>query len=187
MMVKICGITRRQDAQAAVDAGANAIGFIFVKTSPRYIAPERAAVLGRDLPVWKVGIFVDETASFVENAAHEANLDVIQLYGGEAPLGSRVWRAFRVKDGIDHALAQTGEAVLLDGPANGFGFDWNEARDVAPRVIVAGGLNATNVAEAIRVARPWGVDASSGLETSPGIKDHEKVVQFVKAAREAVQ
>jgi len=86
MMVKICGITRREDAQAAVDAGANAIGFIFVKTSPRYIAPERAAVLGRDLPVWKVGIFVDEAASFVENAAHEANLDVIQLYGGDAPL-----------------------------------------------------------------------------------------------------
>lgn len=187
MMVKICGITRREDAEAAVTAGANALGFIFFPKSPRYIAPERAAELGRNLPVWKVGIFVDETSSFIANAACEANLDVVQLYGGSAPSGSRVWRAFRVKDGIDQALAQTGEAVLLDGPTNGTGFDWNEARGVAARVIVAGGLNATNVADAIRVARPWGVDASSGLEISPGVKDHDKIRQFVKAAREAVQ
>lgn len=187
MMVKICGITRREDAEAAVSAGANALGFIFYPKSPRYVAPERAAELGRDLPVWKVGIFVDETSAFVANAAREANLDVVQLYGGAAPSGARVWRAFRVQDGIDQKLAQMGEAVLLDGPANGIGFDWNEARDVAARVIVAGGLNATNVAEAIRVARPWGVDASSGLEISPGIKDHSKIREFVKAAREAVQ
>lgn len=187
MIVKICGITQREDAEVAVDAGANAIGFIFYSKSPRYIAPQRAAELGRDLPVWKVGIFVDETSAFIENAAREANLDVVQLYGGGAPSGARVWRAFRVKDGIDHDLAQTGEAVLLDGPANGLGFDWKEARGVAERVIVAGGLNATNVAEAIRVARPWGVDASSSLETAPGIKDREKIRQFVKAAQEAVE
>lgn len=185
MIVKVCGITRRDDAEAAVEAGANAIGFIFVKKSPRFVEPARAAELGHELPVWKVGIFVDELPAFVENAVREAKLDIVQLYGGGTPSGPRVWRAFRVKDGIDHALAQTGEAVLLDGPANGFGFDWNEARGIASRVIIAGGLNTANVAEAIRVARPWGVDASSSLETSPGTKDHAKIREFVKAARNA--
>jgi phosphoribosylanthranilate isomerase len=187
MMVKICGITRREDADAAVQAGANAIGFIFVPDSLRYVSPEKAADLGRNLPVWKVGIFVDQPAASIERACTAANLDIVQVYGGDAPSALRVWRAFRVKDGIDPDLAQMGEAVLLDGPANGIGFDWREARGVASKVIVAGGLNPTNVAEAIRVARPWGVDASSGLEISPGIKDHNKIRQFVTAAREAVQ
>ncbi len=92
-----------------------------------------------------------------------------------------------MQDGIDLKLVQSAEAILLDGPSNGIGFDWSEARGIGERVIVAGGLNPSNVAEAIRVARPWGVDASSGLEISPGIKDHEKIKRFVKAAQEAVQ
>ncbi|MEI9815269.1 MAG: phosphoribosylanthranilate isomerase [Acidobacteriota bacterium] len=187
MMVKVCGITRREDAEVAVSAGASAIGFIFYPQSPRYVTPAAAAALGRDLQVWKVGIFVDETAAAVESTAREAQLDVVQIYGGEAPSGTRVWRAFRVKDGIEKALIPGSEAVLLDGPANGQGFDWRQARGVAERVIVAGGLTADNVAEAIRIASPWGVDASSGLESAPGIKDHEKVRRFVKSAQEAVQ
>jgi phosphoribosylanthranilate isomerase len=91
-----------------------------------------------------------------------------------------------MSQGIDLKLAATADAVLLDGPANGSGFDWADAREVSGKVIVAGGLNPSNVAEAIRVARPWGVDASSGLEISPGIKDHDKIRRFVQAAQEAV-
>jgi phosphoribosylanthranilate isomerase len=184
-MIKVCGITRREDAEAAAEAGASAIGFIFVPSSPRVVAPEQAAMLGEGLPVMKVGIFVDQTAEFVESVARTARLDVVQIYGGETPSG-RVWRAIRVKDGIDPSTTMGAEAVLLDGPANGIGFDWREARGVAEKVIVAGGLNPSNVAEAIRVARPWGVDASSGLESSPGVKDHDKIRRFVKAAQEAM-
>jgi phosphoribosylanthranilate isomerase len=185
MMVKVCGITRREDAEAAVDAGASAIGFVFVKRSPRYVAPERAAALSAGLKVLTVGIFEDETAVALEEAVRAARLDVVQLYGGESLAGPQVWRAFRVSAGIDLKLAAGADAVLLDGPANGIGFDWADAREVAGKVIVAGGLNPSNVAEAIRVARPWGVDASSGLEISPGIKDHDKIRRFVHAAKEA--
>ncbi len=187
MMVKVCGITRREDAEVAVEAGASAIGFIFVATSPRCVAPETAAALGEGLDVLKVGIFVDQPASAIEAVARAAKLDVVQLYGGETPLDSRVWRAFRVNQGIDRNRIGGAEAVLLDGPANGQGFDWTEAQGIAERIIVAGGLTPDNVAEAIRIARPWGVDASSGLESAPGIKDHDKVRRFVKRAQEASQ
>jgi phosphoribosylanthranilate isomerase len=185
MMIKVCGITRREDAEAAVNAGATAIGFIFVKRSPRYVTPEVAARVGEGLKVWKVGIFEDETAAAVEGVVGAASLQVVQLYGGETPAGLQVWRAFRVNAGIDLKLAANADAVLLDGPTNGSGFDWADAREVGGKVIVAGGLNPSNVAEAIRVARPWGVDASSGLEISPGVKDHDKIRRFVQAAQEA--
>lgn len=187
MMIKICGLTRREDAEVAVNAGATAVGFIFVPRSPRYITPEKAAELGEGLNAWKVGIFEDQPAKAVEDVARAAKLDVVQLYGGETPQGPRVWRAFRVKNGIDPAQAAGAEAVLLDGPSNGLGFDWTQARGVAEKVIVAGGLDPSNVAEAVRVARPWGVDVSSGIETSPGIKDHDKIRRFIQAAQEAAQ
>ncbi|HVO99936.1 MAG TPA: phosphoribosylanthranilate isomerase [Bryobacteraceae bacterium] len=182
MMVKICGITRRKDALAAAEAGASALGFIFYEKSPRYVTPPAAAKLGEGLEILKVGVFVGESPAAMEAAMCEAQLDVAQIYGGDWPENVRVWRAFRPGDGI---AAGRAEAILLDGPANGISFDWTTARAAGPRVIVAGGLDASNVAEAIRIARPWGVDASSKLETSPGIKDHEKVRAFIKAAREA--
>jgi phosphoribosylanthranilate isomerase len=185
MIVKVCGITRREDAQVAADAGASAIGFVFVRRSPRYVEPVTAAALGANLNIWKVGIFENEAAETVAHIARTAGLDAVQLYGGDAPDGLQIWRAFRMKDGVDMKLAARADAVLLDGPANGIGFDWSDAREVGGKVIVAGGLNPSNVSEAIRVARPWGVDASSGLETSPGIKDHDKIRRFVKAAQEA--
>lgn len=185
MMVKVCGITRREDAEVAVAAGASAIGFIFARSSPRYVEPEQAAALAAGLDVWKVGVFVDETAASVEAVMRTAQLDVAQIYGAEIPRSGRVWRAFRVKDGIIANPGYGAEAVLLDGPANGIGFHWERARGIAEKVIVAGGLDASNVAEAIRVARPWGVDASSKLESAPGVKDHEKVRQFVAAAHRA--
>jgi phosphoribosylanthranilate isomerase len=187
MMVKVCGITRRQDAEVAVEAGASAIGFIFYPKSPRYITPEHAAQLALGLPVWKVGIFVNETAASVEAVMRAANLDIAQLYGGETPAAPRAWRAFRLPlpAGSGAPDAAGAEAVLLDGPANGITFDWTQAHIAGTKIIVAGGLDASNVAEAIRTAQPWGVDASSRLESAPGIKDHDKVRQFVKAALKA--
>jgi len=182
VMVKVCGITRRQDAEAAVAAGATAIGFVFVPTSPRYVSPETAAELGRGLDIWKVGVF-DQAPEFVEAAMRVAHLDIAQVYG-ELPDVPRIWRAIRVGP-TSRPANDNVEAVLLDGPANGITFDWKQARGVAQKLILAGGLNASNVAEAIRIAQPWGVDASSGLESAPGIKDPEKVRQFVKAALEA--
>jgi phosphoribosylanthranilate isomerase len=206
MMVKVCGITRREDAEAAVAAGASALGFVFYPDSPCYVTPATAAVLGQGLDVWKVGVFVEETAASIEAVMRAARLDVAQVYGGSAPSGARVWRAFRITSTARSKLVEDAEAVLLDGPANGIAFDWSGAdllvrsrppgrllRDEGvprgagrpPHLIVAGGLDASNVAEAIRTAKPWGVDASSRLEISPGVKDHEKVRQFVEAALKA--
>jgi phosphoribosylanthranilate isomerase len=187
MMIKVCGITRKEDALAAADAGASAVGFIFYPKSPRYVTPGRAAELGEGLSLWKVGVFVDESPAAIESAMRAARLDVAQIYGSDAPPGMRVWKAFRVAEAFDKSRADGAEAILLDGAANGVPFDWRLARAVEGRIIVAGGLTAANVAEAIRIAQPWGVDASSSLESSPGIKDHEKVRAFVKAAREAAE
>jgi phosphoribosylanthranilate isomerase len=202
MMVKVCGITRREDAEAAVAAGASALGFVFVNSSRRYVTPERAAELSDGLPILKVGVFENETAASVEAVMRAAKLDIAQIYGGSAPKGARVWKACRIVDAqgadsieiVDLVMtfeqafdSDSGapEAVLLDGPANGISFDWSLAQNGGAKLILAGGLNASNVAEAIRIAKPWGVDASSGLEYSPGIKDHEKVRRFVEAARTA--
>lgn len=194
MIVKVCGITRREDALAAVEAGATALGFIFYEQSPRYVRPERAAELGDGLDAWKVGVFVDEPPAAIDAVMRAARLDIAQVYGDCVPQNGRVWRAVRVR-GVDAKedwqagslayLADTCEAMLLDGVANGVSFDWKMARDAGEKVIIAGGLDASNVGEAIRVARPWGVDASSRLELAPGIKDREKVRQFIEAARGA--
>ena len=188
MIVKVCGITRREDAVAAVESGASALGFIFYPKSPRYVRAETAAQLGNGLDAWKVGVFVDESPAAIEGVMKTARLDVAQIYGDCVPEGVRVWRAYRVAE--SEKAWQVGdlpyyEALFLDGSANGVSFDWHVARDAGEKVVIAGGLDASNVGEAIRVARPWGVDASSGLESAPGIKDHEKVRRFVKAAREA--
>jgi phosphoribosylanthranilate isomerase len=184
MMVKVCGITRREDALVAAEAGASAIGFIFYPQSPRYIAPERAATLGEGLDIWKVGIFVDEAPAAIETVMRAAHLDIAQIYGDGAPAGARVWKAVRVTDSFEW-LGYNAEALFLDSAKNGLSFDWNLARNAAEKVIIAGGLDASNVAAAIDAAKPWGVDASSKLESEPGIKDHDKVRAFVKAAREA--
>jgi phosphoribosylanthranilate isomerase len=206
MMIKICGITRREDALEAAEAGASAIGFIFYPKSPRYVTPEKAAGLGEDIAALKVGVFVDESPAAIEDVMRAAKLDVAQIYGGAGgvPDGARVWRAFRVPvescDLVESVMAleeagvfSNADAVLLDGPGNGASFDWEFARGLrdalrdelgaSARVIVAGGLDASNVAQAIREAEPWGVDASSRLESAPGIKDHKKVREFIKAAQ----
>ena len=191
-VVKVCGITRREDAVVAAEAGATALGFIFYPKSPRFVSPEAAAKLGEGLPVWKVGVFVNEPPAMIAAVMSAALLDVAQIYGGEAPPHTRVWKAFRVEHSFDASQAVNAEAVLLDGLANGVSFDWSVARDAVRenpklKVIVAGGLTSATVAQAVRIARPWGVDASSSLETAPGVKDHEKIRGFVKSAFDAAR
>ena len=201
MIVKVCGITRREDAFVAVEAGATALGFIFYPKSPRYVTPQAASALGEGLDTWKVGVFVDESPAAIEDVMRAAKLDIAQVYGSTVPENMRVWKAFRTTDldsayplpnrrGSAERASASGwtlstEAILLDGPTNGITFDWNLARGQNHKIIVAGGLDASNVADAIRIAMPWGVDASSKLESAPGIKDHEKMRAFIKAAQEA--
>lgn len=197
MLVKICGITNAEDAQAAIEAGASAIGFNFYPRSPRYIAPERALAIETGAGIRRVGVFVNEPAGHVENVARAAALDTAQLHGDELaedyPVTMRVWKAARVTPGFDFAPFESfpAEAILLDGPAAelyggaGVAFDWNLARGLHKPIILAGGLDASNVARAIELARPWGVDACSRIESSPGKKDHQKMREFLQAALEA--
>jgi phosphoribosylanthranilate isomerase len=191
-VVKICGITQREDAVAAVDAGAHALGFNFYPKSPRYVEPETAAMLGEDLSVLKVGIFVNEMPETVADIAERAALDIVQLHGHEDPADfatMRVWKALRVTEGWspDVLDALGAEAFVLDGPApgTGQGFDWNLARGLRHRILLAGGLGPDNVAEAVRMVRPFGVDACSKLERAPGLKDHERMRRFIENAVEA--
>lgn len=189
MIVKICGITTAGDACVAVDAGANALGFNFYPGSPRYIEPDAAARIVERLPdgVLKVGVFVDSDPAPVAAAI---GLDVVQLHGDCPPGTLRYWRARRVQAGFDPSGLDDPacEAWLLDAAVPGLHggtgatFNWNLARNSSKRIVVAGGLDAGNVSQAIEIARPWGVDACSRLESEPGRKDPEKVRQFVKAA-----
>ncbi|MGH7247680.1 MAG: phosphoribosylanthranilate isomerase [Pseudomonadota bacterium] len=192
VIVKVCGIVRLDDALAAVEAGASAIGFNFYASSPRYVAPDAAAAIAAAVPapVWKAGIFVGQSPEEIAGIARRVGLDIAQLYGEAALPGFRVWRARRV-DANFSALSienEAAEAVLLDAAAGhllggaGRTFDWSLARGLRKKIVLAGGLDASNVREAIRIARPWGVDASSRLESAPGRKHHQKIRQFVQAA-----
>jgi phosphoribosylanthranilate isomerase len=188
VIVKICGITNRDDAELSVDAGAAAIGFNFYRQSPRYISPAAAAIIGENLPITKVGVFVNEPAASVARIALEANLDVAQLHGTSQALGIRIWRAWRAGQDPSAEDLWAAEAMFIDTPSNtlyggtGETFDWSVARGLPHKIVVAGGLHATNVATAIQQAEPWGVDACSRLERIPGLKDHQAVREFVKAA-----
>ncbi len=197
--VKICGIRTASAALAAAEAGADAVGFVFYPPSPRFVPPARAAELARRLPpfVLRVGVFVNAPVEVVEDVAEQVGLDVVQLHGDEPPevcarLRRRVIKAVRV-DGPE-AVARAREypvaAVLLDahvpGLYGGTGrrFDWSLVRGLDKPVILSGGLTPDNVGEAIRQARPYAVDASSGVETD-GEKDPEKIAAFVRAVRAA--
>ena len=189
-LVKICGITNREDALAAVDGGAAALGFNFYPPSPRYIAPDEAAAIAAGLPsgVWKVGVFVDESPEAVLRTAGQVGLDIAQLHGSEPPeqypQGIRVWKAIRVLSKAGETACPTvgAEAVLLDGPASGQVFDWARVPHGIAKLILAGGLDAGNVRAAIEQVHPWGVDACSQIESSPGRKDRFKMAAFLKAA-----
>jgi len=197
MILKICGITNQEDADAAVSAGATALGFNFYPRSPRYIAPERAAGIASPAGVRRVGVFVDEPPERIEEIARAAALSVAQLHGKEAldvyP-ALTVWKSVRVVPGFDIAGydACPAEALLLDGPAaelyGGAGktFDWSLAGVATRRIILAGGLDESNVARAIAMVRPWGVDACSRIESAPGRKDRARMSRFLAAARAAL-
>ncbi len=202
MRTKICGITRIEDALAAVQAGADALGFVFAP-SPRRLTPAAAAGIVRELPpfVTTVGLVVDEDPRPV---LEHCPLDVLQFNGSEAPewvaaCGRRAIKAFRIRAAADlDRLAEYDCACgfLLDafvpGIAGGTGqrFPWDlalEAKRFGKPVIVAGGLTPENVGECIRTTQPYGVDVSSGVETAPGIKDPKRLRAFLAAVREASQ
>jgi phosphoribosylanthranilate isomerase len=198
MIVKVCGITNLEDAVAAVENGANALGFNFYAKSPRYIRPSMAASIIKALPseVWKVGVFVNEPADSITCTAAALGLDVVQLHGDEPPEClpdfPRIWKALHVGPDFHPAVMDTYdvEAFLLDAPAGdqyggtGNCLEWSLVTSVSntKKIILAGGLDENNVEAAIRTLRPWGVDACSRLEVAPGKKDHFKMARFLKAA-----
>lgn len=188
-VIKVCGIRTEQEAQAALDAGANALGFNFYRRSARYVDPATANGIAGKLPdsVLKVGVFVEPSAMEIEEMLGMVPLDVLQFHGSRTPtVAHRMWRALAAESS-DPSESLAAEAVLLDAQTPDYGgsgrtFDWTLAARFWQPIILAGGLDATNVAEAIETARPWGVDACSRLESAPGVKDEQKVRNFVRAA-----
>jgi phosphoribosylanthranilate isomerase len=188
MFVKVCGITNREDALAAVDAGVRALGFIFYDKSPRAVTPAQIEDFVADIPknIWKVGVFVNEAPAKIEAIGAQLGLHVAQLHGVETPeqhpKNLRIWKAFRITEDRLPDMAYPAEAVLLDGPSSGNPFDWSLTANLTGNVIVAGGLDENNVREAVQRAHPWGVDVNSRIEASPGRKDHARMKQFIEAA-----
>ena len=201
--IKICGITRTQDALTAAGCGANAIGLVFYAQSPRCVTPERAAELIRVLPpfVMSVGLFVDAVANEVTQTLAQARVDLLQFHGNESPAYCRQFgvpylKALRVKPGLD--LLQyardyhDAKALLLDayveGTHGGTGatFDWALIPKNLPLpVVLSGGLTPENITAAIQAVRPWAVDVSSGVELQKGVKDAAKIAAFVTGVRNA--
>jgi phosphoribosylanthranilate isomerase len=203
--IKICGITREDDLDAVVAAGADALGFVFYAPSPRYVAAARAAELVARVPAFvkTVGLFVNAAPEAVATVLDQVPLDLLQFHGDEAPgycaAFRRPWiKAARVKPGLDlleYARAFSGAAgisgLLLDAHVEGYGgggqtFDWSLIPPGLPLpVILSGGLHPGNVAEAVRRVRPWAVDVSSGVEAARGVKDMRKIIEFIAGVRDA--
>ncbi|WMW79030.1 phosphoribosylanthranilate isomerase [Undibacterium cyanobacteriorum] len=211
--IKICGITREEDLRAVVEAGADALGFVFYPQSPRFVDGDRAAHLLADLPpfVTSVGLFVNAESSFVESVVERAPIQVLQFHGDESVetcqmIAERVkrpfLRAFRVKpdtsaqDLLEYEASYRAnsplfQGLLLDTFVDSFGgsgkvFDWSLIpKELAPRVVLSGGLSVQNATDAVQQVRPFAVDISSGVELSKGIKDPAKVQAFIHAVRTA--
>ena len=199
--VKICGITRLEDALFAANAGADALGFVFYERSPRYVEVEKAAVLCNALPpfVTRVGLFVDASPDAIKGILQTVSLDLLQFHGDETPdycaqFGKPYVKAVRVHAATDllkyAADFATASGLLLDayvpGVPGGTGesFDWKLIPENFPKpIVLSGGLTPENVSEAIRQTRPWAVDVSSGVESAKGIKDMHKVAQFIANAK----
>ncbi|MBF0459219.1 MAG: phosphoribosylanthranilate isomerase [Nitrospirae bacterium] len=197
--VKICGITNIKDAVAAVDFGADAIGFVFYDKSPRYITPRAAAEIIKCLPpfVTTVGVFVDETVPGINRIREAAGFDIVQLHGSEPPeiavLWPKVIKAFRMRDFTDlEPLSKYDvSAFLLDAYAEeAFGgtgklFNWEIALVAQQfgKIILSGGLNPENIEAAVIKVSPYAVDVSSGVEASKGKKDHTLMRQFIERAK----
>ena len=201
--VKVCGITRVEDALAAARVGVDAVGFVFYPSSPRYVAPERARDIAATLPpfVSTVGLFVDADAATVAATLQAIRLDYLQFHGAESPefcaqFDVPFLKAVRVKPGVDllqYAITfSAAKALLLDAfvagmhGGTGQGFDWQLIPLNMPiPVILSGGLAPGNIAQAVRTVRPWAVDVSSGVEAAKGIKDANKIEQFMRGVRNA--
>jgi phosphoribosylanthranilate isomerase len=198
MIVKICGITRLEDAWTAVDAGASAIGFIFWPASPRFIDPYRARAIAAALPpfVTTVGVFVDQPLEHLSSVANLVRLAALQLHGAETPayasaLGRPVIKAMTLAEATAQSLDDWPRPVtiLLDAGdpirrgGTGRPIDWTAVTPIAARrpVLLAGGLTPENVGTAVTCARPFGIDVSSGVERSPGVKDHARVRALFRA------
>lgn len=199
--IKICGITNLDDALYAVDAGADALGFIFYKKSKRFIEPESAKTIIDKLPpfITKVGVFVNESGSRLIETQKTAGFSVFQLHGDETPsfcnqLEKKYIKAIRVgiEQSIENVRLYDTDCFLFDAFSDdeyggtGKTFDWNLLDNSYLKdkfVILSGGLNHENVSEAINIVKPYAVDVSSGVEKSPGIKDHKKIKQFIEAAK----
>ena len=199
--VKICGITSIDDAQAAVEAGADALGFMFYEPSPRYLTPEQASTIIRELPdhVARVGVFVDADEPTIRSTSTSAGLDTLQFHGNESPdfctqFELRTIKAFRMKD--RESLAQLAgyrtDAWLLDsyvqGVPGGTGerFNWDlavEAKRLGCPILLAGGLTPDNAGEAVDQVAPFGLDVSSGVEAAPGRKDAAKMATLIASAK----
>lgn len=198
MLVKICGITRREDAEQAIRYGAAALGFVFWPASPRFVAPSRARAIIRELPpfVTAVGLFVNQPSAHINEVAAEAGLGAIQLQGDERPtqadeLDRPVIKAVALEHVTDEEIDLWPNRCLLLVDAHdplrrgGTGrlADWTKAAALAARrpIVLAGGLTADNVEEAMARVRPYAVDVASGVEASPGVKDHAKLAAFFDA------
>ena len=199
--IKICGITRIEDALAAAQAGADAIGLVFDPKSPRCVSVKQAAAIAHALPpyITVVGLFVDATPQSVHDVLNRVNLDLLQFHGAETPEYCRAFpkpyvKAIRMSPDVDlHAQARRfseAAGLLLDtfsptaAGGTGEAFDWGRVpQDLKKPVILAGGLTPGNVADAIRRVRPYAVDVSSGVESAKGIKDTKKITAFVEAAK----
>jgi phosphoribosylanthranilate isomerase len=202
--VKICGVTSVGDAEEAVEAGADLLGFMFYPGSPRRVTEEMAQTIERRLPpfIIRVGVFADPAPEDVFSAMHKCGLNLLQFHGRETPefcrqFGMMTMKAFRIRDAesLREIPPYQTDAYLLDsyvaGKAGGTGetFNWElavEAAKLGKPIFLAGGLTPENVAEAVRKVRPFAVDVSSGVEQSPGIKDPKKMRDFIAAVRVAV-
>ena len=202
LFVKICGLCRGVDVEAAVALRPDALGFVFWPRSPRAARPEDVAAWTRGLPagIERVGVFVDEPPDVVRAAAEAAGLTIVQLHGREGPEACgaawpRVWKAFSLSQGpacvlqpypVEAYVVDSGTAAMPGG--TGRPVDWGAAADIvreSPRpVVLAGGLTPENVALAVDRVRPWGVDVSSGVESAPGRKDAARMREFVNRCRE---
>ena len=200
MLVKICGITRLEDAEAAVALGAGAIGFVFWSQSPRAVDPERARSIAAALPpfVTTLGVFVNQAPAFVNDVAARVGLGAVQLHGDEPidlleQIERPVVKAFAMAGNEDADAWPTRVRLLIDvhdldqRGGTGRTVDWGRAAAIAARrpVLLAGGLNAANVVDAIRTVRPFGIDVSSGVESSPGVKDHARMRALFEAVGRA--
>ena len=200
--IKMCGITRPQDMQAAVDAGADAVGLVFYPHSPRFVSTEQAVRLAQCVPpfVTIVGLFVNAEAQLVREVLATVPIHLLQFHGDEDDVYCRQFdrpfiKAVRVKPGMElyEAIASfpSAQAILLDAFVDGYGgggkiFDWTLIPDQPGKpIILSGGLDADNVTAAVRRVRPAAVDVSSGIEVAKGIKDAAKMQAFVTAVRGA--